>query len=100
MRTRNSTRNKHPSSGQDVGLRQLTSSMMRFTNAVALFCIQQMQNPPGAVIDSQALINRFCSTLDAISNTLSMQIDASKKSTLDSMTRTGAEMVDRTIDAL
>jgi hypothetical protein len=62
--------------------------------------MQQMQNALGAVTDSQALINRFCGALDAISNTLSTQIDASKKSTLDSMTRTGAEMVDRTMDAM
>jgi len=74
--------------------------MIRFTNAVTLFSMQQMQNALGAVTDSQALINRFCGSLDAISDTLSTQIDASKKSTLDSMTRTGAEMVDRTMDAL
>jgi hypothetical protein len=86
--------------GQDVGLRELTSSMIRFTNAVTLFSMQQMQNALSAVTDSQAVINRFCSALDAISNTLSTQIDASKKSTLDSMTRTGSEMVDRTMDAI
>src|SRR5712672_421464 len=86
--------------GQDVGLRELTSSMIRFTNAVTLFSMQQMQNALGAVTDSQAVINRFCSALDAISNTLSTQIDASKKSTLDSMTRTGSEMVDRTMDVM
>src|SRR6266850_1802175 len=86
--------------GQDVGLRELTSSMIRFTNAVTLFSLQQMQNALGTVTDSHALINRFCGALDAISNTLSTQIDASKKSTLDSMTRSGSEMVDRTMDAL
>jgi len=73
--------------------------MIRFTNAVTLFSMQQMQNAL-AVTDSQALINRFCGALDTISNTLSTQIDASKKFTLDSITRTGAEMVDRTMDAL
>src|SRR5712675_3810291 len=86
--------------GQDTGLRELTSSMIRFTNAVTLFSMQQMQNALGAVTDSQAVINRFCGALDAISTTLSTQIDASKKSTLDSMTRTGSEMVDRTMDAM
>src|SRR5436190_18429117 len=86
--------------GQDSGLRELTSSMIRFTNAVTLFSMQQMQNALGAVTDSQAVINRFCSALDAISQTLSTQIDASKKTTLDSMTRTGSEMVDRTMDAM
>jgi hypothetical protein len=100
MRTQDSATNKDASSGQDVCLRELTSSMIRFTNAVTLFSMQQMQNALGAVTDSQALINRFCGALDAISDTLATQIDASKKSTLDSMTQTGAEMVDRTMDAL
>src|SRR2546430_4011957 len=85
---------------QDTGLRELTSSMIRFINAVILFSMQQMQNALGAVTDSQALINRFCGALDAISNALSTQIDAAKKSTLESMTRTGTEMVDRTIDSM
>jgi arginine exporter protein ArgO len=74
--------------------------MIRFTNAVTLFSMQLMQNALGEVSDSQALINRFCGALDAMSNTLATKIDASKKSVLDSMTQTGAEMVDRTMDAL
>ena len=85
---------------QDAGLRELTSSMIRFTNAVTLFSMQQMQNAVGAVTDSQAVINRFCGALDAISNTLSTQIDATKKSTLESMTKTSDEMMDRTMDAM
>src|ERR1700687_2470165 len=98
MRTPNSATNKDASSRQDVDLRDLTRSMIRFTNAVTLFSIQRMQSALGTVTDSQALIDRFCDALDAISNTLSTQIDASKKSTLDRMTRTGAEVVDRTVD--
>jgi len=97
MRTHHAADASH---AQDVGLRELTSSMIRFTNAVTLFSMQQMQNALGAVTDSQAVINRFCGALDAISNTLSTQIDATKKSTLDTMTKTGAEMVDRTMDAI
>src|ERR1700692_3654543 len=100
MRTPNSATNKDASSRQDVDLRDLTRSMIRFTNAVTLFSIQRMQSALGTVTDSQALINRFCGALDAISNTLSTQIDASKKSTLDNMTRTGAEVVDRTMDTM
>src|SRR6266404_7254007 len=94
------TQHSEATNGNDNGLRELTSSMIRFTNAVTLFSMQQMQNALGAVTDSQAVINRFCGALDAISNTLSTQIDATKKSTLDSMTRTGSEMVDRTMDAM
>ena len=100
MRTHNPATSNESPNGQEAGLRELTSSMIRFTNAVTLFSMQQMQNALGAVTDSQAVINRFCGALDAISNTLSTQIDASKKSTLDSMTRTGSEMVDRTMDAM
>src|ERR1700674_1703290 len=99
MRTHSATHNDS-ANGMDPGLRELTSSMIRFTNAVTLFSMQQMQNAIGAVTDSQAVINRFCSALDAISNTLSTQIDASKKSTLDSMSKTGSEMLDRTMDAM
>src|SRR5438128_6217118 len=100
MRTQNPATSTETPNGQDAGLRELTSSMIRFTNAVTLFSMQQMQNALGAVTDSQAVINRFCGALDAISNTLSTQIDATKKSTLDSMSRTGTEMVDRTMDAM
>src|ERR1700736_4219678 len=85
MRTPNSATNKDASGRQDVDLRDLTRSMIRFTNAVTLFSIQRMQSALGTVTDSQALIARFCDALDAISNTLSTQIDASKKSTLDRM---------------
>jgi hypothetical protein len=99
MRQHSASHNESPN-GVDTGLRDLTSSMIRFTNAVTLFSMQQMQNAIGAVTDSQQVINRFCSALDAISNTLSTQIDASKKSTLDSMSKTGTEMVDRTMDAM
>ena len=48
MRTQNSTTNKDASSRRDVGLRELTSSMIRFSNAVTLFSMQQMQNAFGA----------------------------------------------------
>src|SRR6266851_331631 len=99
MRTHTATHNES-TNGADTGLRDLTSSMIRFTNAVTLFSMQQMQNAIGAVTDSQAGINRVCTALDAISNKLSTQIDASKKYTLDSMTKTGSEMVDRTMDAM
>src|SRR5580704_6235753 len=75
MRTHSAAHNDTPN-GLDPGLRELTSSMIRFTNAVTLFSMQQMQNAVGAVTDSQAVINRFCGALDAISNTLSTEIDA------------------------
>jgi hypothetical protein len=100
MKTTHGASNNDAKNLHEAGLRELTSSMIRFTNAVTLFSMQQMQNAVGAVTDSQAVINRFCGALDAISNTLSTQIDASKKSTLESMTKTSDEMMDRTMDAM
>src|SRR5260370_31381435 len=96
MRTHSAAHNDS-TNGQDPGLRELTSSMIRFTNAVTLFSMQQMQNAIGAVTDSQAGVNRFCTALDAISKTLSTHIDASKKTTLDSINKTGSPMVTPTL---
>jgi hypothetical protein len=64
---------------QELTLRELTSSMLRFTNAVTLLIMQRMQSTLSGVTHSQSLIKRVCGALDAISNTLSTQIDASKK---------------------
>src|ERR1700739_2418611 len=100
MKTTHGASSTDAKNAQDVGLRELTSSMIRFTNAVTLFSMQQMQNAVGAVTDSQTVINSFCGALDAISNTLSTQIDATKKSTLESMTKTSDEMMDRTMGAM
>ena len=84
----------------EYGVRELSTSLIRFSNALAMFGMQQMQNAMGAITDSQAMLTRVCQTLDSLSDSLSHQIDASKKSTLDSITRTGTEMVDRTIEVM
>ena len=84
----------------EYGVRDLSTSLIRFSNALAMFGMQQMQNAMGAMTDSQAMLTRVCQTLDSLSDSLSHQIDASKKSTLDSITRTGTEMVDRTIEVM
>jgi hypothetical protein len=81
-------------SAQDLGLRELTSSMIRFTNAVTLFSVQQMQNALGAVTDSQAVIHGFCGALDSISATLASQIDSNKKSTLHSVNKAEMDAAD------
>src|SRR5436305_6469647 len=98
MRTQNPATSTETPNGQETGLRELTSSMIRFTNAVTLFSMQQMQDALSAVTDSQAVINRFCGALDAISSTLSSQIDATK-STPNTMTRPGSE-TDRSLDTM
>ena len=100
MTRRNTPRTEETPDTEDYGLRDLTSSMIRFTNAMAMFSIQQVQNAFESVTDSRAVINRFCSALDSLSNTLSSQMDSSKRSTVESMTRSGTDIVDRTADAV
>ncbi|MEO7652158.1 MAG: hypothetical protein ABIZ80_16970 [Bryobacteraceae bacterium] len=65
----------------------MSVSLIRFTNALTIFGIQQMQNAFGAVTDSRATLARFCQTLDSLSEALSGQIDLSRKSTSDSVSR-------------
>jgi len=100
MTTQNPATATEKPKDQGVGLVELASSIIRFTNAVTLFSMQQMQNALGTVTDSQAVISRFCDALDAMSNSLATQIDAAKKSTLDSMSSKGSEMVDRTMHVM
>ena len=89
------TTNNAAANGQDASLRELTFQMIRFTNAVTLFSMQQMQNALGAVSDSQGVIKGFSDALKDISDTLATKIDASKSSALKSMMRTENELVDR-----
>lgn len=84
----------------EYGVRELSTSLIRFSNALATFSVQQMQDAMGAMTDSKAMLTRVCQTLDSLSDSLSGQIDPSRNSTLDSITRTGTEMMDRTIEAV
>jgi hypothetical protein len=94
MTTHNAAATSH-ANGSEASLRELTFQMIRFTNAVTLFSMQQMQNALGAVTDSQGVIKGFSDALKDISDTLATKIDASKSSALKSMTRTESDLVDR-----
>ena len=94
------THNAAHANGHDASLRELTFQMIRFTNAVTLFSMQQMQNALSAVTDSQGVIKGFSDALKDISDTLATKIDASKSSALKSMTRTESELVDKMEDVI
>ncbi|MBK9166274.1 MAG: hypothetical protein IPM24_02285 [Bryobacterales bacterium] len=81
-------------------IQDLMASMMRFSAAMTLFGMQQMQNAVGAAADSQAALTKFREALDSVTNAVSSQMDDSKKATLDSMSKVQNDMVDRTFDAM
>ena len=81
-------------------MQELIVSMMKFSAAMTLFGMQQLQNAVGAATDSQAAIKNFRESLDAMSDAIAKQMDDSKKATLDSMAKVQSDLVDRTFDAM
>jgi hypothetical protein len=81
-------------------MQELIASMMRFSAAMTLFSMQQLQNAVGVAADSQAAVNKFREALDAMSSAVAAQMDESKKATLENMTKVQSDLVDRTFDAM
>ncbi|MEO7653115.1 MAG: hypothetical protein ABIZ80_21870 [Bryobacteraceae bacterium] len=81
-------------------MQELIASMMRFSAAMTLFGMQQVQNAVGAAADTQTAVTKFREALDAMSAAVAAQIDESKKSTLENMSKVQSDLVDRTFDAM
>ncbi|MEX2264137.1 MAG: hypothetical protein WD696_19445 [Bryobacteraceae bacterium] len=81
-------------------MQELITSIMRFTTAVTLFGMQQVQNAVGIAADTTGAINRFRAELDKLSDAVEQHIDDSKKATLDSMLRAQVDLVDRGFTAM
>ena len=78
-------------------MRELFSSMMRFSGAVTMFGVEQAQQAMAAPSDTQAALARLRETLDAMADSLASKIDEPKRAALDSMSRAQTEMIDRTM---
>ena len=81
-------------------MQDLINSIVRFSAAMTLFSMQQMQNAIGAAADSQVALTKFRDALDSITNAITTQLDENKKPTLDSMAHLGTDIVDRTWDTM
>jgi len=81
-------------------MRELITSMMRFSGAVTMFGVEQVQNAMAAPADTQAAISRLRETLDSMAESLTSKLDEPKKAALDSMSRAQAEVFDRTVGAV
>jgi hypothetical protein len=77
-------------------MRELITSLMRFSGAVTMFGIEQVQSALGAPTDSRAAIARLCGTLDSMADSLVAKMDDSKKAAYSSMAAAQNEVVGRT----
>jgi hypothetical protein len=78
----------------------MISSMMRFSGAVALFGIEQVQNAVEAPGDTRAAIVKLRETLDMMSESLVSKLDEPKQAALESMSKAQSEIVGRSFDAV
>ena len=81
-------------------MRELISSLMRFSGAVTLFSIEQIQNAAGAPADTRAAIARMIETLDSMSESLISKIDEPKRAAHESMSKAQSDVVGRTFNAV
>jgi hypothetical protein len=81
-------------------MQELAVSMMKFSAAMTMFGIQQVQNAVGAITDSQGATDKFKHALDSVTKALSSELDQSNKSAQSSMNELGEKLVDRAASAL
>ena len=84
-------------------MQDLIVSMMRFSAALTLFGLEQLQNSLNVVEGEEDLsktMERFEKTVDSLTDALVNRIDDKKKDTLKSVTRMSEDVVGRTMDGM
>ena len=81
-------------------MRELMFSMMRFSGAITMFGMEQVQNAISAPADTRAALVRLCDTLDAMSESLASKLDGPKRTALDSMSKSQLDIWDNTSSAV
>jgi hypothetical protein len=65
----------------------LINSMIGFTNAVAMFSLQQVENAAMMITDSRRSVNRFKCAIDSLSGAMEREMDSDNRSTTEQMNR-------------
>ncbi len=81
-------------------MRELMFSMMRFSGAITMFGMEQVQNAISAPTNTRAALVRLCNTLDSMSESLASKLDAPKRTALDSMSKSQLDIWDNTASAV
>ena len=81
----------------------LIASMARFSTAMTLFGVDQLEktmNVVGGGAELSKTVEEFESTLNSLTSVLTDKMDEKKKDTLHSVTKMAEETVSRTIDSM
>jgi len=84
-------------------MQSLIISMMKFSAAVTLFSMEQLQNTLNMVEGEEDLsktMDRFEQALNSLTEALTNRIDDKKKDTLKSITKMSEDVVSRTFDGM
>ena len=81
-------------------MQELIGSMVRFSTALTLFGLQQVRNAATMMMESPMNLDRMREAVDAATNSLSSRIDDTQKTTLNSMTTLGADVLAKTYDTM
>ena len=82
-------------------MQDLITSMERFSTALTLFGLEQLEHTMSAIEGPATLwmsIDRLEDALNALSDVLTAMIDGEKKETLNSVTNTSRDLVNRALD--
>jgi hypothetical protein len=77
-------------------MQKLVESFVRFSTAMGLFGLQQIQNVMEVASDSNVAVKKVRESLDAVTTTLLDQIDPGKRPAVDSL----SNLVDKTYSTL
>jgi hypothetical protein len=81
-------------------MQELINSVARFSAAITMFGIQEIQNAVGTATDPQEYVSRFRHSLDSITDAVSAELDKTSKPALDSVTNLSSDLVSRTFETL
>jgi hypothetical protein len=81
-------------------MREMMFSMMRFSSAVTLFGLEQVQNAMSAPADTKVALVKMCGTLESMSGVLESKLDSSKKAALDSLSKAQLDILESTSNAV
>jgi hypothetical protein len=87
----------HKNGGNIV--QDLIHSFVRLSAAMTVYSMQQMQSAV-ETIDPKDSITRLKHMIDSMADALTMQIDESKKATVDKMSNLGSDVVEKTFETL
>ncbi len=84
-------------------MQSLIISMMKFSAALTLFGMEQLQNTLNMVEGEEDLsktMDRFEEAINSLTESLTSRIDDKKKDTLNSITKMSEDVVNRTFDGV